>query len=129
MTTTDSDTEPATDPGDPSTTSLPATTDAAGSAGPRAVLVPETEVPAGEEPAAECPYCGRPFRDIAGKRLHVGEVHPDACTDAEWDDYEAARSDERNDLFYFHMRVVMALGGIYAVTVLVFMVALGSGFL
>jgi hypothetical protein len=126
MTTTDSDPKPATDSGDPSTARLPATT---GGGGTDAVLVPEAEVPADEKPATECPYCGRPFRDGAAKWLHVGEVHPDDCTEAEWDDYETARDDERNDLFYFHMRVVMALGGIYAVTVLVFMIALGSGFL
>jgi hypothetical protein len=90
---------------------------------------PDVAVPPDESPAARCPYCGRPFRRERARALHLGEVHPDACTADETDAYEAALADERDELFYFHMKAIAALGSIYAVTVVLYMVALGSGIL
>lgn len=86
----------------------------------------ETTVHDGETPAAVCEYCGRPFGDAEAHDLHVGDVHADACSTAERDAYEAAREAERDELFYFHLRVVAALGVLYAFTVLLYMLALGS---
>ncbi|MFB6281186.1 MAG: DNA-binding protein [Haloferacaceae archaeon] len=88
---------------------------------------PAYDVPADERPAATCDHCGRPFADRRAHDLHVGEVHADACTDAEREAHEAAREDERADLFYFHLKTVATLGAVYAVTVVLYMVALGSG--
>ncbi|MFB6157298.1 MAG: DNA-binding protein [Haloferacaceae archaeon] len=90
---------------------------------------PEFDVPADWSPGARCRYCGRPFAAERARDLHRGEVHPDRCTAAELDAYEAALAAERDDLFYFHMRTVVALSVLYAATVLVYMVALGGGFL
>jgi hypothetical protein len=90
---------------------------------------PETTVRADETVAAACPHCERPFAAVEARDLHVGEVHGAACSPGEWDAYEAAREAERDDLFYYHLRVVAALGVLYAVTVLVYMVALGSDLL
>ncbi|MFB6304419.1 MAG: DNA-binding protein [Haloferacaceae archaeon] len=95
----------------------------------RATPDPEFDVPADRPPAARCRYCDRPFADERARDLHRGEVHPERCTEAELEAYEAARSAEREDLFYFHLKTVVALGVLYAAMVLLYMVALGSGFL
>jgi hypothetical protein len=89
----------------------------------------ETSVRADETVAAACPHCGRPFAEREARDLHVGEAHAGACSEAERDAYEAAREAERDALFYFHLRVVAALGVLYAATVLLYMVALGSDLL
>jgi hypothetical protein len=89
----------------------------------------ETEVRPGEAVAAECRYCGRPFATERKRDLHVGEVHDADCTDEERAAYEAASEAERDELFYFHLKVVAALGVLYSAVVLVYMVALGSGLL
>lgn len=90
---------------------------------------PDHDVPADADPAATCDHCGRPFAADRAHALHVGEVHPDACTDAEREAYEAALDEEREDLFYFHLKAVATLGAVYAVTIVLYMVALGSGLL
>lgn len=90
---------------------------------------PEFDVPRDRQPAATCPYCDRPFTAERARALHVGEVHADACTGTERGAYEAAREDERDDLFYFHLKAVATLGAVYAVTVVLYMMALGSGLL
>jgi hypothetical protein len=90
--------------------------------------VPDTEVWDGETIAAACPYCDRPFRAERARDLHVGDVHGDECTPMERDAYEAAAADEDDELFYFHLKVVAALGVLYSALVLLYMVALGSGF-
>jgi hypothetical protein len=90
---------------------------------------PETVVRADETVAAVCPYCDRPFAAASARDLHVGEVHDAVRSPAETEAYERAREAERDDLFYYHLRVVAALGVVYAVTVLAYMMALGGGFL
>ncbi|AZH27127.1 DNA-binding protein [Haloplanus aerogenes] len=87
------------------------------------------DVPPDATVAATCPYCGRPFASTDARDLHVGEVHGAACSAAERADYEAAHEAERDALFYYHLRVVAALGVLYALTVLLYMVALGSDLL
>lgn len=88
---------------------------------------PDTRVPDGETPAASCPYCERPFRSEHARDLHVGERHDP--TPDERERYAAARETERDDLWLFHAKAVIALGTIYALTVVLYMVALGSGLL
>ncbi len=80
-------------------------------------------MPAGAE-ADRCPYCDHPFRDATRLALHVGERHGDACTDAERTAYESARDEEGDELFMYHLRVIAALGVLYAVLVLVYMIVL-----
>jgi len=89
----------------------------------------ETAVPDGDAPAGRCPHCDRPFPDESGLRLHVGEVHDGAADDDETAAYEAAREAERDDLFFFHLRVVIYLGLLYSFGVVLYMVALGSDLL
>ena len=69
----------------------------------------DVELPADERPTARCPYCERPFRSERLRALHVGDRHPERCTDAERADYEAAREDESDDLFVYHLKVIAAL--------------------
>lgn len=90
--------------------------------------VPETAVEPADRPAPGCPYCDRPFTTPRLRDLHVGEIHPGACTPGEWKAYEEARAAERDDLFTYHINVVIALGVIYALMVLALMVLLGGKF-
>jgi hypothetical protein len=83
---------------------------------------PETSIPDAESPAAVCPYCGRPFRTGRRRTLHVGEVHGD-CTPEERAAYEDAREAEGDDLFVFHLKVLFALGAVYAAFVVLAVVA------
>ncbi|HKJ58196.1 MAG TPA: DNA-binding protein [Halobacteriales archaeon] len=67
------------------------------------------DLPAGEEPAARCPYCERPFRAERSRDLHVGEAHLAGASEVEVDRYEAAREAEEDDLFVFHLKIVAAI--------------------
>jgi len=88
-------------------------------------MPPPTSVPADEQPAATCPYCERPFATEAARDLHVGEWHPEACTDAEWTAYVAADEAEQGEMFYFHLKVVFALGVTNAALILAYLIVLG----
>lgn len=80
-----------------------------------------------EEPAAWCPYCDRPLASRRLWALHLGDSHPDDCTDAERTAVAEATDEELDDLFVFHIKVVAALTLLYAVVVLVYMIVLGWG--
>lgn len=84
----------------------------------------DTAVPDDETPAATCPYCERPFRTERSRDLHVGKSHTEQCSTAEQDAYEAADEAEHDELFVFHMKVVIALGLLYSIGVIVYMVVL-----
>lgn len=86
-----------------------------------------TFVPDGETPAATCPYCDRPFRSQHARDLHVGEAHDAECSDEERQAFETARDEESDELFLYHIKVVVALGLTYSATILLYMMALGSG--
>jgi len=85
--------------------------------------VPETRA---DEPAERCAHCDRPFRTAHLHALHVGERHPEVCTDAERDAYEAARDEETDELFVFHLKVIGGIGALWAVFVIAYMVVLGG---
>lgn len=72
----------------------------------------------------DCPRCGRPFRRAHQRDLHLGESHDD-LDDAERDAYEAAAQQEQDDLFFFHIKVVVALGVLYSSTVLLYTAVVG----
>lgn len=91
-----------------------------------ATTVPETTVPDGET-AVRCPYCDRPFRTERSRALHLGETHGERLTDDERAAYETAADNEADDLFVFHLKIIAALVGLYAVLVLAYMVVLGAG--
>jgi len=88
---------------------------------------PDIDVPPDRTPEAWCPHCDRPFATERAWALHLGEAHPTACSEAERAVHESAVEAERDDLFYFHLKAIAALGAIYAVTVVLYMIALGSG--
>lgn len=89
---------------------------------------PPVDVPSGETPAATCQYCARPFDTERGRDMHVGEQHAEQATDAELERDESAREEERDELFFYHIKVVAALGLIYSALVIIYMAALGSGY-
>lgn len=86
------------------------------------------QVPAEATPVERCEHCGRPFKTDRAVSLHRGEVHASLPADQQAA-YEQAREAERDELFLFHIRTVVALGVLYAITVLLFMVALGGDLL
>lgn len=88
--------------------------------------VPATDVPPDVEPAARCSHCDRPFVSRRLRDLHAGEVHRDGLSEDERAAYERAREAERDDLFTYHINVVIALGLIYAVMVIGLMVLLSG---
>lgn len=82
--------------------------------------VPETSVPAEATPSV-CPYCERPFSTDRQRALHVGEVHSDRSDERAA--YERAREAEADELFVFHLKVLFALGAVYAAFVVASVVA------
>ena len=78
-----------------------------------AISDPDLRVP-GDESPVRCPECGRPFRTERLRALHLGEFHPANCTDEQRDAYEEAREAEREALFVYHLKVVVALVAVYA---------------
>lgn len=84
--------------------------------------VPETRVPSDAGPVARCAHCERPFADEHLRDLHVGEVHEATASADEQSAYEAALEIERDELFGYQLRVVIALGVTYAIMVIVLMV-------
>lgn len=87
----------------------------------------EYDVPAGETPAGTCRHCDRPFRTERALALHLEERHPQALNAREAAAADEAADRERDDLFYYHAKVVGALGALYSSTVIVYMIAFGSG--
>jgi len=85
----------------------------------------DTTIPDGATPE-RCPHCGRPFPTGRLRDLHVGERHDP--TDEERERYESAIEQERDDLWLFHAKAVVALGVTYAATVILYMAVLGSFF-
>lgn len=90
------------------------------------VPIPETVVPAGETPAASCPYCDRPFKAERQRDLHVIEQHPEDASGDEREAAEAANDAEVDELFFYHMKVIVAIGLLYSALVIVYMVVLGG---
>jgi hypothetical protein len=86
---------------------------------------PETRVPEGETPTATCPYCERPFTERRLRDLHVGASHDD-ITAEERESYEAARDDEGDDLFVYHLMIIGALVAVYAALVILYMIVLAQ---
>lgn len=82
-----------------------------------------------DETVEWCPHCGRPFPEAASRDLHLGEVHEEALSEDQRAAHESAKAAEQDTLFYFHIKVVAVLGVLYAAVVLLYMIALGSGFL
>lgn len=92
---------------------------------PHDIPTPETDVPAGEEPAARCPHCDRPFREVALRDLHVGEVHGEDASEPEVAVYEDALADERDALFLYQLKVTVVLGLTYSSSALLLLFILG----
>ena len=86
-----------------------------------------TRVPDGETPAARCPYCDRPFPTERLRDLHVGEVHVDERTDAEREAHDEADEAELDELFFYHIKVVVLIGLLFSAFVLGYTVVLSGG--
>lgn len=76
---------------------------------PQPIAEPEFVVAEDDPPGVRCPHCNRPFRNEHLYRLHLGEIHPDVCSEEELKAYEEAYEAESRDLFTFHAKVVVAL--------------------
>lgn len=89
-------------------------------------ITPETDVPAGEEPAARCRHCDQPFRAEHYRDLHLGTAHEAALTEEEQEAYLEAVEEEDEELFVYHLKIVAAIAVTYAIFVVVYMVVLGG---
>jgi hypothetical protein len=69
----------------------------------------EMAVPPDATPSAHCPYCGRPFATERLCALHLGDAHQDEWTEKESEEHEAAYSDESDELFIYHLKMIIAL--------------------
>lgn len=74
---------------------------------------------------AACPHCGRPFPEDHLLELHLGERHGEALSETDRGTYEEAREREAEELFLFHLKVIAAIGILYSIFVVVYMVVLG----
>lgn len=73
------------------------------------ITEPEFVVADDDPPGGRCPHCNRPFRTEHLYSLHLGENHPEVCSEEELKAYEVAYDAESHDLFTFHAKVVVAL--------------------
>lgn len=87
--------------------------------------IPETRLTVADGTVSRCPYCDRPFRSEHLRDLHVGECHGDVATGDERVADERAREAERDALFFYQLKVAVALGLIYSSSALVLMFLLG----
>lgn len=88
-------------------------------------VIPDLEVDLDDADDVErCPRCDRPFRTPRQRDLHLGESHDDLDGE-ERAAYEAAAESESDDLFVFHMKVVIGLGVLYSTTVLLYTAIVG----
>lgn len=62
-----------------------------------------------DDDAKYCPHCDHPLATDHLRALHVGEQHPEAMSDTEADAFAAARDQESDDLFVFHIKVLAAI--------------------
>lgn len=62
---------------------------------------------------APCPYCDRRLTSGHLRSLHVGEAHPDRCTDAEREAYREAYDRESRDLLAYRITALGALVVLY----------------
>ena len=63
----------------------------------------------GDEPAARCPYCDRPFRERRLETLHRGREHPERLSEDEREAYERAYLSERRELRRFRLLAIGAV--------------------
>lgn len=63
----------------------------------------------GDDPAARCPYCDRPFRERRLEELHRGFDHPDRLSDRERAAFERAYLEERTAVRRYRL---LALGAV-----------------
>ena len=61
------------------------------------------------DPAARCPYCGRPFRERRFETLHRGLEHPDRLSADEQTAFERAYLEERQAVRRYRL---LALGAV-----------------
>jgi hypothetical protein len=85
---------------------------------------PLTHVSEDRSPPARCRHCGRPFPTNRLHAIHLGQAHEDDLSDAEREAFEDAWDSESDELFMYHLKVIASLGALYAVLVLIYMVAL-----
>lgn len=90
---------------------------------------PAFVVPRGETPEETCRFCGWPFTNERALALHLGERHEGDLDEVEAAAFNQATALEEDELFVYHAKVVGALGAIYSVVVLLYMIAFGSGLL
>lgn len=74
----------------------------------------EYDVPP-DAPAHDCPYCEAVIPTDELLTLHVGIEHEDRATEAELEAYEDTFERESNQVFIYHLKVIVMVVAIYFV--------------
>ena len=70
----------------------------------------------------QCPYCDRPFSSDRTHDLHLGEKHAEQLGETERVRYEDASEEEEEEIFIFHIKMVVLIGILWAAVVMLYMV-------
>lgn len=74
------------------------------------------------ESVQQCPYCDRPFSSDRTHDLHLGEKHEQRLAESERTRYEDASQEEEEEIFIFHIQMVVLIGILWAAVVMLYMV-------
>ncbi|WP_435119769.1 DUF7410 domain-containing protein [Halolamina sp. C58] len=83
---------------------------------------PDVRLTDERESVQRCPYCDRPFSDDRAHDLHLGEKHGERLGESERTRYEDASEEEEEEIFIFHIKMVVLIGIMWAAVVMLYMV-------
>lgn len=66
-----------------------------------------------DAPAHDCPYCEAVLPEQELLELHVGVEHEDEATDDELEAFEDTFEGESNQVFIYHLKVIVMVVAIY----------------
>ncbi|WP_217920481.1 hypothetical protein [Halolamina sp. CBA1230] len=83
---------------------------------------PDVRLSDSHESVQQCPYCDRPFTSDRTHDLHLGEKHEERLGETERVQYEEASEEEEEEIFIFHIKMVILIGILWAAVVMLYMV-------
>jgi hypothetical protein len=82
---------------------------------------PDVRLSDSHESVQQCPYCERPFSSTRTHDLHLGEKHAERLGETEHIQYEEASEEEEEELFIYHIKMVVLIGILWAGVVVLYM--------
>lgn len=83
---------------------------------------PDVRLSDSQESIQRCPYCDRPFSSDRSHDLHLGEKHAERLTETERTRHEDAHEEEEEEMFIYHIKMVVLIGILWAGVVVLYMV-------